>query len=160
MDDNKKEATRHLIESVKLTFTISSVFGAGLVAFSAYVEGDARFLGWALGLCFVALLSSILCLNTIVNKVWKQTDKLIYDCDVRVLWWIMTVTMVLSFILACAFIFTANKKVDTSGKKADDTELYLKAETIELKYNHSYDIEYSKDSAGGVQLNVRSSNHR
>ena len=151
MDDNKKEATRHLIESVKLTFTISSVFGAGLVAFSAYVDGNSYFLIGALILCFIALLFSIFCLNTIVNKVWKQSEKLIYDSDVQVSWWVMTITMVLSFVLACIFIFTSNKK-------ADDTELYLKAENIELKYNQSYDIEYSKDSIGTVQLNVRSTN--
>lgn len=151
MDDNKKEATKHLVESIKLTFTISSVFGAGIVAFSTRVENLGAFFWIALGAYFVALCLSIFCINTIVTKTWNNDEASIYTKDLITPWAMMMVTMVLAFVFMCIFIFT-------SEKKANDTELYLKTENIELKYNQSYDIEYSKDSVGGMQLNVKSLN--
>ncbi|MEE3350684.1 MAG: hypothetical protein VZR09_11705 [Candidatus Gastranaerophilaceae bacterium] len=153
MEDNKKEATKHLVESVKLTFTISSAFGAGLIVYSRFVEN--------LGACFwtsfisycVALLTSIWCINTIVNKTWDKNEELIYNKHVMIPWIAMTAATLFAIIFMCIFIFTSNKK-------KDDSQLYLKTENIELKYNQSYDIEYSRDSIGTIQLNVKSYNHR
>lgn len=153
MDDNKKEATKHLVESIKLTFTLSSVFGAGVIAFATDVEDLGVFFWIALGFYFITLCLSIFCINTIVNKTWKDDGNLISAKDLSTPWWIMMVAMIVAFIFMCVFIFTSNKK-------ANDTELYLKAENIELKYNQSYDIEYSRDSIGTIQLNVKSYNHR
>ena len=153
MDDNKKEATKYLVESIKLAFTVSSVFGAGVVAYASRIEEMGPFFWMALVCFFLTLVFSIFCINTIVNKIWTKDKELIYNKDLVRPWIIMMAVLLLAFVFMCIFIFASKKTANDAA--VEDSALYLKTENIELKYNQSYDIEYSKDSTGQIQLNVK-----
>jgi len=82
INSNQISASNILVESIKLVFTISTVY---IGAFFTYAQSDNRDWSFWLAIVFLTATSilSIWSINAIVNKIWDGCDRNIMADSVR-----------------------------------------------------------------------------
>ena len=148
----KQKAIDLLVESIKSILTLSTILISGLLAYIGTV-GSGQ-LGWqnisALTFLFIACILSIININSLVNKVYRNEFDAVMDSEVKIINIILSISLLLGLAFGALYILTCSRSNDSIVLKNTD-QMTIQQESISIPDNFSTTVKIVKES-GAVKV--------
>jgi hypothetical protein len=167
IDSDKLKATDILVESIKLIFTISTIFFGGLLTYRSSISEPINL--WAcntaLFLFTLSSICSILNINSLIGKIFRSENDAIKKADVKFLNVISLLALLAGMILGAIFLssqqqnnISSQKDVKAVEKTAiPDGQTIISESQIVVGAGNKSSIKVTKDINGRInQVDISS----
>jgi hypothetical protein len=146
----KLKAADLLVASLNALLTLATVLIAGLLAYSS--ERSAGKWQWllyvALLLLIISAIGAVVTINSLINKIQREDPDAVRDPEVRKLYVVLGVALVLSIIAGAAFVATAHR--GNAARGSETTTVISDAET-RVGADEKATVSVTRSSEGKVQ---------
>ena len=126
------KATDYLVESLKLIVTLSTILFGGLLAYSA--KSSLLILGWSFYVSLMGFLlsaiTSIVSINSIINKIYRCEDDAIQQPRVKVVVIFSVLFLLVGMVIGAIFLSKQTAVINPSVPSPQPSQLQFKTMTL------------------------------
>lgn len=147
MNQHKLKSIDLLVESVKSVLTLSTAAIAALLAYIGTI-GGGKINKWnllALVFLFSASITSILNINSLINKVYKGDEEAIMNKEVRGLNIFLSLSLVFGLILSAIYILSCEP--EKTKISVPEKHLHIDSSSINVPPDFTTKVIIEKDNS-------------